>query len=83
MGTTALKFSFTDAFYSDNPKRPMSGNILRRDLIQAMKVDFHSFRHYYASGSHQAENLNRMREAAAEIFGNIVKFPVNKFEKSN
>jgi integrase len=57
-------------FYSENPERPMSGNILRWGLIQAIKaagidtagrkVDFHSFRHYYAS-----RMADRM--AAAEV----------------
>jgi integrase len=46
-------------FYSENPDKPMSGELLRRGLIRALqeagintagrKVDFHSFRHYYAS----------------------------------
>jgi integrase len=46
-------------FYSDSPDRPISGELLRRGLLCALKtagidtagrkVDFHSFRHYYAS----------------------------------
>ncbi|MDR1024717.1 MAG: site-specific integrase, partial [Treponema sp.] len=46
-------------FYSDSPDKPISGELLRRGLLRALKaacidtagrkVDFHSFRHYYAS----------------------------------
>jgi integrase len=46
-------------FYSEAPDKPISGELLRRGLLRAIKaagidttgrkVDFHSFRHYYAS----------------------------------
>jgi integrase len=57
-------------FYSEAPDKPMSGDLLRHGLLRAMaaagidttgrKVDFHSFRHYYAS-----RMADRM--AAAEV----------------
>jgi integrase len=46
-------------FYSEAPGKPVSGELLRRGLLRSIKaagidttgrkVDFHSFRHYYAS----------------------------------
>jgi integrase len=57
-------------FYSEAPDKPISGELLRRGLLRAIKaagidtagrkVDFHSFRHYYAS-----RMADRM--AAAEV----------------
>ncbi|GHT80070.1 hypothetical protein FACS1894130_10580 [Spirochaetia bacterium] len=68
-------------FYSENPDKPMSGELLRIGLQRAIKtagidttgrsVDFHSFRHFYASrmaADKVARITNHKSKAVAERY---------------